>query len=346
MKKILLALTVLLLLVSGCAKNQRTLKVFNWGAYIDESVIADFEKKYDVKVVYDNYDSNESMYTKIQSGESYDILVPSDHMVERLIAEGKLQKLDKSKITVLTTIEPSLLNRPFDVGNAYSVPYFWGSVGIVYNNEKVSLSDLETEGWKILDNPKYKGRIFIYDSVRDVFMIAYKALGFSANSNKPEEIDAAFKLLQEINATTQPVYVSEDGIDNMVSAQKDIAVMFSGDAAYIKTQNPKMDFFAPAEGTNIWIDSMVIPVESKNADLAYDWINYMLEPEVAMKNTLFVGYTSPVISVFDAVTAKGGAYYGIAAYTPRLDNPLDEVYRYDEQLKIQLAELWIKVKAQ
>lgn len=345
MKKLFLGLVLVLLFVSGCASQEKeTLKVFNWGVYIDDTVISDFEDLYNVNVIYDNYDSNESMYTKLQSGEVYDVLVPTDWMVQRLISETKLQKIDLTKLSNLDNVDPGLLNRSFDPNNQYSVPYFWGNIGIIYNKNNVYAADLE-DGWLLLNNPKYKDQIYIYDSERDVFMIAEKALGYSVNTTDEAQINAAFELLKEINTTTKPVYAVEDLIDAMVNEQKDIAVSFSGDAAYILSQNENMAFFVPEEGTNIWIDSMVIPADAKNVDLAHKWIDYMLDAEVALKNTEYVGYTSPVVSAYEAVVAPGGMYEGIDAYVPRLDNPLDESYNYDAALKQKLADLWIRVKA-
>lgn len=346
MKKLILVLAIVLATLSACGqKTKQTLKVFNWGVYIDETVIKDFETLYNVNVIYDNYDSNESMYTKLQSGEIYDILVPTDWMVERLIAETKLQPIDLAKIPNLANVDKGLLNRTFDPNNRYSVPYFWGNIGIIYNKNNVAQEDLKA-GWRLLDNPKYKNQIYIYDSERDVFMIAEKALGFSVNTTDDAQIQAAFTLLKEINATTKPVYAVEDLIDAMVNEQKDIAVSFSGDAAYILSQNKNMAFFVPAEGTNIWMDSMVIPANAQNAALAHKWINYMLDANVALKNTKFVGYTSPVVSAYQAVTAPGGLYEGNNAYIPRLDNPNDESYTYNAALKAELSDLWIRVKAQ
>jgi len=346
MKKLILVLAIVLATLTGCTqKTKQTLKVFNWGVYIDETVIKDFETLYDVNVIYDNYDSNESMYTKLQSGEKYDVLVPTDWMVERLIAETKLQKIDLTKIPNLANVDKGLLNRTFDSNNQYSIPYFWGNIGIIYNKNNVDQADLKA-GWRLLDNPKYKNQIYIYDSERDVFMIAEKALGFSVNTTDDTQIQAAFELLKEINATTKPVYAVEDLIDAMVNEQKYIAVSFSGDAAYILSQNKNMAFFVPEEGTNIWMDSMVIPANAQNAALAHKWINYMLDANVALKNTEFVGYTSPVVSAYQAVVAVGGMYEGINAYVPRLDNPKDESYTYNAALKAKLSDLWIRVKAQ
>lgn len=346
MKKILLIAVLLAAMLSGCTTKKDTLKVFNWGVYVDESVVKDFEKKFNVRVIYDTFESNEAMYTKLQGGEYYDVLVPSDYMIERLIVEGKLQKIDMTKIPNTAGLISSLTKRPFDPKDEYSVPYFWGNVGLVYNNENVALSDLETEGWKILADTKYKGKVYIYDSERDAFMIASKTLGYSANSDNAAEVQAAFEFLSKINSTMDPVYVTDDAIDNMISGVKDIAVMYSGDAAYIVMENDKMSYFVPQEGTNVWVDSMVIPTDAKNVALAHEWINYMLDPAIALKNTEFVGYTTPVQSVYDQVTTAGGTYEGIDAYSPRLDNPLDESFRHNEELKKTLSTLWTKIKAE
>lgn len=347
MKKILISTILALFVLSGCAgEEKKVLKVFNWGAYIDETVITEFEDLYDVRVIYDNYDSNELMYTKIQSGEYYDILVPTDHMVERLIAEDYLQPLDLSKLSNLGNLYPDLLNRSFDPNNTYSIPYFWGNIGIIYNKNTVDVADLENEGWMVLNNPKYADRIYIYDSARDAFMVAQKALGYSVNSTDEAQIEAAFELLKEINETTRPIYIDETIIDNMITEQKDLAVDFSGDAAYIISQNENLSFFVPEEGTNIWMDSMIIPKNAKEVDLAHKWIDFMLDNEVALKNTIYVGYTSPNISAFETVTGPGGDYEGNIAYQPRMDNPNDEVYKYDDALKEIITDKWTRVKAQ
>ena len=348
MKKMLSVIISALLMFSACSAKPsiHTLKVFNWGVYIDDTVIKEFEAKYDAKVIYDNFESNEAMYTKLQGGEKYDVLVPSDYMIERLINEKKLQKLDFKKIPNVSGIIATLKGLPSDPKNEYSVPYFWGNVGLLYNKDNVALSDLEQQGWNILLNTKYAGKIYLYDSERDVFMIADKALGYSANTKVPAQVDAAYNWLKKVKETMNPVYVTDDVIDNMISGVKDIAVMYSGDATYIVSENPSMAYFAPFEGTNTWVDSMVIPSDASNPDLAHKWINFMLQKDVALRNTVFVGYTTPVQAVFDEVIAAGGDYEGVDAYVPRTLYPKDETFRYDEELKKTLSDLWTKVKAQ
>ena len=192
---------------------------------------------------------------------------------------------------------------------------------------------------------KYKDRVYVYDSARDAFMMAYKSLGYSINTTVTAQIEEAFNWLQDMDDKTNPVYIDETLIDNMINGEKDLAVDFSGDAAYVLSENPDMDFFVPAEGTNLWTDSMVIPTSSENVDLAHKWINYMLRDDVALKNTEYVGYTSPIVSAFEEVTSEGGAYFNNPAYAPRLDNPLDEVHAYSPELVSILPDKWTRVKA-
>jgi len=346
MKKLLILALVLGALTACSSAAKPTLKVYNWGEYIDMDMVSAFEEEYNCKVIYDTYDSNELMYTKLQSGEKYDILVPTDHMVERLIAEGKLQKIDLTKITNLDNVDAGLLNRPFDPNNQYSVPYFYGNIGIIFNKTTVAKAELEAQGWDILKNESYKDRIYVYDSARDVFMMAYKSLGYSINTTDEAQIEEAFNWLKTMDSTTKPIYIDETLIDNMINGEKDLAVDFSGDAAYVLSENEDMDFFVPSEGTNLWTDSMVIPADSENVDLAHKWINFMLRDDVALKNTEYVGYTSPITSAFEAVTSVGGVYYNNPAYAPRLDNPLDEVHAYSSELVSILADKWTRIKAE
>ena len=344
MKKLFLMGIALLLVLAGCSKESREeLRVFNWGAYIDESVITEFENKFNVKVIYDTFESNEIMYTKLQDGSKYDILIPSDYMIQRLNDEGRLQELDYSKIPNYSNVMDSLKDPHFDPENKYSVPYFWGNVGLLYNPEVIALSDLEAQGWNVLTNEKYQDNLFFYDSERDAFMVALKALGYSMNTTEPAELEAAYQWLIDMKKSMKPVYVTDQVIDNMESGIKDLAVMYSGDANYIMSVNEELEYFVPEQGTNFWLDAMVIPDNALNVDLAHEWINYMLEPEVSQLITEEVGYTSPIQSVIDAVTGPGGAYEGISSYVPRLDFPSDEEFIYDADLKVIMSEYWNRV---
>lgn len=359
MKRILSIILVSALLIftltacAGSSKNQEaiekygsdTLKVFNAGEYVGENVIKNFEKQFGVKVIYETFESNEMMYTKVQTGEVYDILVPSDYMIERLMLEDKLSKLDKTLIPNMTNLYEGITGLPYDPNNDYSVPYLWGSVGIVYNKTKVSETDLAKEGYSILKNTKYKDKIYMYDSERDSFMIAFKALGYSTNTDNVDEINKAYEWLKELNDTMNPTYVTDEVIDNMVNGLKDMAIVYSGDAAYIISENEDMSFYMPLEGTNIWSDAMVIPKNAENPKLAHEFINYILSYEASKDNSSTVGYASSNKQVLEEMTSEGGEFYENVAYLPRSGYEKDEVFTHNEVLKQKLTDLWIKVKA-
>ncbi len=358
MKKLLISVLLTALIVSsfsgcGSAKSKEaiekygsaTLKLYNWGEYMGENLISNFEDEFGVKVIIEYYDSNEMMYTKLQSGESYDVLVPSDYMIQRLISDGSLLALDKTKLPNMSNLSDAVMNLAFDPENTYSIPYMWGNVGIVYNTNNVDVADLENEGFAIMKDTKYKGQIYMYDSERDSFMIALKALGYSANTEDDQQIQEAYQWLVELNNTMDPVYVTDEVIDYMMNGDKDLAIVYSGDATTILDENEDMSFYVPEEGTNLWCDSMVIPANAENPLLAYEFINYVLTYDASLDNTETVGYASPNAQVLADVTAEGGLYADNEAYLPRMNYALDEVFEDNLVLKQKLAELWIKVKA-
>ena len=239
MKKFLVILLTLSIVLSfcSCGDNRQTITVYNAGEYIDTELLKEFEKMENCKVIYETFDSNESMYTKVSSGELYDIIIPSDYMIERLIKEDMLSEIDMNLIPNFSGIKKELLGKHHDPENKYSVPYFWGSVGILYNKTEVEIEDLEKDGWGILKNTKYKGKLFMYDSERDAFMIALKNLGYSLDTEDTAEFDKAYEWLIEQNETMEPIYVGDDVIDNMISGNKSIAIVYSGDAAYIMSKS-------------------------------------------------------------------------------------------------------------
>lgn len=346
MKKIavVLVLVIFALALAGCGSDKPVLKVYNAGEYIDTSLLRDFEKENGCKVIYETFDSNESMYTKVMSGEVYDVIIPSDYMIERLAKEGFLQEIDKSRLTNMDKIIPGLLSQPFDEENKFSIPYFWGSVGILYDKTVVPETDLQA-GWEILKNPKYAEDIYMYDSERDSFMIALKALGYSLNTADKGQLDAAYNWLVEQNNIMNPVYVGDEVIDSMISGNKAMAIVYSGDAAYIMSENENLGYYEPEIGTNTWIDGMVITKDSAQVDLAHKFIDFMITPENAMRNSEAVGYTSSVEFVFEEL--KDTTYKGNNAYVPRQEYEKDEYFRYqDSETKKYCAELWTKVKSQ
>lgn len=323
--------------------NKPVLRVYNAGEYVDNTLITRFEEEYNCKVVYETFDSNESMYTKIQSGAEYDILIPSDYMIEKLIEEEYLQEIDWDLISNKDAIVPELINKDFDPGSKYGVPYYWGAVGILYDSTKVDESDLE-DGWEILKNTKYSGEIYMYDSERDSFMVALKALGYSMNTHDESQLQEAYDWLIEQNDTMEPVYVGDDVMDNMISGNKQMAVVYSGDAAYVIDENEDMDFFVPHQGSNVWTDAMVITKHCENVELAHEYIDFFLQEDVAITNTEYIGYDSAVESVYEYFRDEG--YAGNSGCAPDTSNEKNEEFRnQDKDTKAFCANLWTKVKS-
>lgn len=322
----------------------QTLYLYNWGEYTGENIIRDFEEETGATVVQESFDSNEQMYIKVANQEPYDVLVPSDYMIERLIEEDLLQKLDKSKLTCMDKLADAVKGLPYDPKNEYSVPYFWGTVGIVYDKTKVEVRDLEAEGFGIFLDEKYKGEVYLYDSERDSFMMALKALGYSMNTTNEKEIQDAYNWLVQCVETMDAEIVTDEIIDNMAQGRKALGNMYSGDATYVMEENENMGYYMPETGTNLWSDAMVIPKNAKNPELAHAFINYASDYEGAYDNSSYVGYTSANQEVMDDIYGEGGDYEGIEAYIPRIDNPEDEVFVYNEDTKKIMGDLWSRVK--
>lgn len=353
MKKLLVSVLTafMAVTVAGCGSSSgggeyegQELHLYNWGEYMGENLIQDFEEKTGAKVVVDYFDSNEQMYIKVANGESYDVLVPSDYMIERLIQEDLIQKLDQSKLNCLDLLADGVKGLPYDPKNEYSIPYFWGTVGIVYDKTKVSEKDLKEKGYNIFLDTKYKGDIYLYDSERDSFMMALKALGYSMNTSNEKELNEAYEWLLQCVKTMEPEIVTDEIIDSMAQGRKALGLIYSGDAAYVMSENEDMGFYMPESGTNLWSDGMVIPKNAKNVELAHEFINYVASYEGSMDNSSFVGYTSANKEVMEELSGPGGDYEGINAYIPRTGNDKDEVFTYDEATRKIISELFSKVK--
>lgn len=322
----------------------QTLYLYNWGEYTGENILRDFEEETGATVVQESFDSNEQMYIKVANQEPYDVLVPSDYMVQRLIDEDLLQQLDKSKLTCMDKLADAVKGLPYDPQNEYSVPYFWGTVGIVYDKTKVEIRDLEAEGFGIFLDEKYKGDVYLYDSERDAFMMALKDLGYSMNTTSEKEIQEAYDWLVQCVETMDAEIVTDEIIDNMAQGRKALGLIYSGDATYVMEENENMGYYMPDTGTNLWSDAMVIPKNAKNPELAHAFINYASDYDGAYDNSSYVGYTSANQEVMDDIYGEGGDYEGIEAYIPRIDNPNDEVFVYNEDTKKIMGDLWSRVK--
>jgi len=274
----------------GTQKDATTINVFNWGDYIDETVLTDFEKEYGIKVNYDYFSTNEEMYVKLKSGgTNYDVLFPSDYMIARLIKEDMLYKLDFNNIPNFKHIDDKFKNLNYDPNNEYSVPYMWGTVGIAYN---AAMVEEPVDSWNILWDPKYKDNILMMDSQRDSIAVALKKLGYSLNSRNEAELEQAREELIKQKPLVLS-YVGDEVKDKMVGEEAALAVVYSGDAIAIKWENPNIKYAIPKEGSNLWFDAMVIPKTSKNKEAAEKFINFMTDPEISVRNVEYIGYSTP-----------------------------------------------------
>lgn len=279
-----------------------SLNIYNWGLYIsdgsDESVdvISAFEELTGIKVNYTTFDTNESMYAKLKSGgASYDVIFPSDYMLGKMANEGMLLPLNKENIPNLAGISELYLDKEYDPGNVYSVPYMWCMVGITYNKDMVDEADLE-QGWNLLWDPRYTGQILQFNNSRDCFAMALKTLGRSMNPTSTQDIDDALVKLQEQKPLVQ-AYVMDEVFDKMEGGEAALAPYYTGDGLTMIAENPSLGMFLPEEGTLQCVDAMCIPASSQNQEAAEMFINYMCEVDVALQNALFVQYTSPVEAV-------------------------------------------------
>ena len=346
-KKLISALLILCLVCLPLfALADGTLNVFNYGEYIDEQVIRNFEKEFGVRVNYSLNSTPEEMYTKLQTGASYDVVVTSDYMIDRLIKEDRILPLDKEIVTNLDQITDNMKGLYFDPDNTYSAPYLWQNVVLCYDTTKIDPAKVEEKGWEILLEPELDGHAFIYDSPRDVFMMAFKALGYSMNTENPDELQEAYEWLVKMKQTIHPSFVTDEMIDGMAQGEKWIAMMYSGDAAYASMENEKLAVWAPEQGTNIAIDCMFIPSNATNPEMANQFINYVLDYDNSMMITVETCYTTPNAKVLEDVTAPGGEFEGVEGYLPRSGYEKDEIYQYVKLLQSETPELLIKVKMQ
>ncbi|EDY33780.1 extracellular solute-binding protein [[Ruminococcus] lactaris] len=275
----------------GTSKNGQVI-VYNWGEYIDPEIIDLFEEETGIDVIYEEFETNEIMYPKIQSGAiAYDVVCPSDYMIQRMIENDLLAEINYDHIPNLKYIGDNYMkmSRQFDPENKYSVPYLWGTVGILYNKKMV---DEPVDSWGILWDKKYEDSILMQDSVRDAFAVALKYLGYSLNSTDLDELEAAKNLLIEQKPLVQ-AYVIDQVRDKMIGGEAALGVIYSGEALYCQQENSDLDYVIPKEGTNIWIDSWVIPKNAKNVENAEAFINFLCRPDIAKMNFDYITYSIP-----------------------------------------------------
>lgn len=279
-------------------KNNNVLYVYNWGDYIDPELLTKFKEETGIDVKYDVYDTNEIMYQKLNSGNvSYDIVIPSDYMIEKMKEEDMLAKIDYSNIPNYKYIGEQFKNLAYDPTNEYSVPYMWGTAGIIYNTKKVSDP---VDSWNILWNPKYKDQVIMPDSVRDAMAVAEKKLGYSLNTENLDQIESAKKeLMTQKKDGLILAYMVDQVKDAMVAGEASLAVAWSGDAVTMIERNPDLAYAIPKEGSNKWFDAIGIPKNAKHKENAEKFINFLCDPENAKQNVEYIGYSTPNTAAYD-----------------------------------------------
>ena len=273
-------------------KNNEQVIVYNWGEYLDPEVLNIFEEETGIEVVYDEYETNETMYPKVASkAAEYDVVCPSDYMIQKMIENNLLAEIDFDQVPNIKNIDPNYIkqSRDFDPENKYSIPYCVGTVGILYNKTMV---DEPVDSWDILWNDKYKDNILMQDSVRDAFMVALKKLGYSMNSTDPEELEEAKQALIDQKPLTQ-AYVVDQVRDKMIGNEAAIGVIYSGEAIYTQRENSDLEYVIPKEGTNVWIDSWCILKDAPNKENAEKFINFLCRPDIALMNFEYITYSTP-----------------------------------------------------
>ncbi|MCD8554870.1 spermidine/putrescine ABC transporter substrate-binding protein [Seleniivibrio sp.] len=290
MKRLIFAILLCLLASSAFAKE--VVYVYNWSEYIPEQVLSNFEKETGIKVIYTTYDSNEVMYSKVKvlGGKGYDVIFPSTYYVNRMQKEGLLTPLNKKLLPNIKNMEPSLMNKPYDEGNKYSVPYLWGSTSLAINSDFVDEKKANT--YRILWDSKYKGKVILTDDLREVFHIALRILGYSGNETDPEKIKKAYELLRKLRPNVR-VYNSDSPKVPFINGEVTLGLTFNGEMYAAAQENPAIKYIYPKEGAIFWVDSMCIPKGSKNVANAHKFINYIMKPEVAKLISEEVGYPSP-----------------------------------------------------
>lgn len=290
MKKLIPFIVVLVaFLMTACNDDGEKLYVYNWGDYMDMDVVKEFEEEYNVKVIYQEFATNEDLYVKIKnSSEPMDVIFPSEYMLERMSNEGLLNELDFSKLDNFKYVDKDLTGMSYDKENKYSIPFFWGTVGIIYNSEKYPEG---LQKWADLWNEKYKKDMVLYYSQRDILMVALKKLGYSMNTSDEAQLEDAKNELIDQKPLVY-AYLGDEIKDILIAEDANVGVVYSGDAGIVIEENPKYKYVLPKEGTNLWFDVAAIPKNARNVNRAHDFINFLLRPEIAARNAEYLQYAT------------------------------------------------------
>ncbi|WP_338489837.1 ABC transporter substrate-binding protein [Ruoffia tabacinasalis] len=318
-----------------------TIVFYNWGDYIDPELLTQFEEETGYSVIYETFDSNEAMMTKIeQGGTRYDVAVPSEYMIEQMIEADLLQEIDHSLLPNLENINPRFLDLEFDSNNRFSIPYFWGTLGIIYNTNYVDES--EVQQWNDLWNPKFRNNIMIYDGAREVLGVGLQSLGYSLNETDSTRLREATNKMKTLMPNILALVADEMKM-HLGNEEAMIGVTFSGEASMAIWENPELAYVLPEEGSNLWFDNIVIPHNAQNVEGAHALIDFLLRPEVAAQNADYVGYSTPneaAMALMDPEVISDEAFYPSEDALDKL-----EVYRGLGQEKlIEYNDLFLEVK--
>jgi len=347
-KKVLLVLAALVsaFTLSACgSSSEDTVYVYNWGEYIDPEVITLFEEETGIRVVYDEFETNEVMYPKVEAGASvYDVICPSDYMIQKMIDNDMLAEINWDNVPNATAnigAQYFEQSKGFDPENKYSVPYCWGTVGILYNTTMVSEP---IDSWDVLWDEQYKDNILMQDSVRDAFMVALKRNGHTMNSVDEAELEAAKNELIAQKPLVQ-AYVVDQVRDKMIGDEAAIGVIYSGEAIYTQRENPNLEYVIPKEGTNVWIDSWVIPKNCQNKENAEKWIDFMCRPEIALMNFDYITYSTPNDAARELIEDEDIKNSSIAFPDLTQYNNLETFSYLGEEADLLYNNLWEEIKA-
>ena len=346
MKK-LLALLISILIIStlfiGCSKKtSEEINFFNYGENIDEETVKEFEKQYGIKVNIETFDDMENMYQKVKNeGVKYDVILVSDALMPRMIKENLIQELNKDNIPNISQMDEEYLNLEIDQGNKYSVPYMFGTVGLIYNKDVVKEN---VDSWDILWNEKYKDKVFMFDTYRDTIGVALKKLGYSLNSTDPKQIEEAKELLIKQRKTVDPIYGVDNGTTMIPAGESDINMIWSGEGLNLQEENPNLVYIVPKEGANFWIDSLCIPSNAKNIEGAEKFINFVSDKESALRIADEIGYTTPNKEA--RLEQPESVRNNPNAYMPKEIMDRCEIYiDFPKNIKRMYDDVWLDIKS-
>ncbi|MFC4302020.1 ABC transporter substrate-binding protein [Cohnella boryungensis] len=318
-----------------------TLTIYNWGDYVDPELIAEFEEETGLKVIYQTFDSNEAMMTKIeQGGTTFDISIPSEYAISKMKEEGLLLPIDHAKIPNLANIDSRFMDLSFDPGNEYSIPYFWGTVGIIYNPEL--LGGRTFKSWNDLWSEELRNQILLVDGAREVIGFGLNSLSYSLNDTNEEHLQEAKRKLGTLTPNVKAI-VGDEIKMLLAGEEAAVGVVWSGDASEIMGENEKLDYVIPEEGSNLWFDNMVIPKTARNVEGAHKFINFMLDPEIAARNAEYVGYSTPnakALELLPEEIAQDERFYP----NPEMTDKLEVYENLGKKMLSHYNELFLEFK--